>query len=106
MPFSFGSADYLRIYSPFMGAPCQDIDDELIERYIRFPQTLSAELRETIEQCLEQDERVREQAEFYRDFYEQFDRTDEPQKGPPEEDTSDADSPAPSSSQGSERYDS
>lgn len=54
-------------------ARVKPIDEQLIERYVRWPETLSSDLRETILSHLVEDDAARATADFYRQFYEALD---------------------------------
>lgn len=50
------------------------ISDEVIERYVRFPETLTPELRHEIADLVERSEEARSIADFYRQCYARLDR--------------------------------
>lgn len=52
------------------------VDEALIERYVRFPDTLDADQRARVQRALEEDELAREVAAFLRSFYTEFDAED------------------------------
>ncbi len=60
-----------------MPARVKRIDEQLIERYVRWPETLSSDLRATIQTHLAVDDVARATADFYRQFYEELDAQEE-----------------------------
>lgn len=54
-----------------------DITEHVIERYVRYPETLPATLREAVEAHLRQSPKLAKIADFYRDFYRELDATSE-----------------------------
>jgi hypothetical protein len=50
------------------------LSDAVIERYVRCPQTLGAELRDKVAACLAENPEAQSVAEFYRDCYSRLDR--------------------------------
>ena len=61
-------------------------DEEVIERYIRFPDTLSAEDRERASELLRSDPTARRLAAFYRGYYDELDALDEDRADTPDGD--------------------
>lgn len=66
------------------------VDEALIERYVRFPETLTKATRRLVSEHIEHHAWAREAAEFYRSFYDTFDGTEAPlarpapvRRGPP-----------------------
>ena len=55
-------------------------DEHMIERYVRYPDTLSEEAQRSIEAYVQQDASAQTLAEFYRSFYQELDNL--PQQAP------------------------
>lgn len=53
------------------------IDEEKIERYVRFSHTLTGEERTEVEAFLRENELARRVAEFYQDYYSELDAQEE-----------------------------
>lgn len=49
------------------------IDEEMLERYVRYPQTLSEEEHHTVQALLEESELAQQIVEFYQDYYSELD---------------------------------
>lgn len=49
------------------------IDEKLIERYIRYPETLSEAERKEVETQIRESEKGQRIAAFYREYYEELD---------------------------------
>lgn len=52
------------------------IDEEMLERYVRYPQTLSEEEYHTVQALLEESELAQQIVEFYQDYYSELDELD------------------------------
>jgi len=50
-----------------------DITEEMIERYVRYPDSLDAETVQRVEALIETDDAVRSVARYYYEYYEQLD---------------------------------
>jgi hypothetical protein len=61
-------------------------DEEVIERYIRYPDTLSAADRARAAELLRADPTARRLAAYYRGFYDELDALDEGHSRSPEDD--------------------
>jgi hypothetical protein len=48
-------------------------DEEIVERYVRYPESLSPQDRDRVAALLRTDATARRIAEFYRRFYDQLD---------------------------------
>lgn len=49
------------------------INEELLERYVRYPQTLSEKERSEVQALLEESELARQIVAFYEDYYSELD---------------------------------
>lgn len=49
------------------------VDEEMIEQYVRYPESLTEEARQNIKAFLAENELAAEIASFYRTFYEELD---------------------------------
>lgn len=61
------------------------VTEHMIERYVRYPESLSEEERRDVEEALQEDKLLRDIADFYRAFYEELDTLGEdlpPNVGP------------------------
>jgi hypothetical protein len=68
------------------------LDEDLIERFVRFPGTLTPSARAAAEELLRSDAAARELAAFFRTFYEELDELDregETEERPPNDSPSD-----------------
>lgn len=52
------------------------IDEEMIERYVRYPDTLSEEAHAEVEAFIDENELARQIADFYREYYSELNDTD------------------------------
>ena len=79
----------------------KEITEELIERYVGFPESLDHDVRERVKAALKVDRAARETAEFYREYYRQL--RGGGSAGDPPNEPSDDDRPSKPSSKGSSR---
>lgn len=50
-----------------------NVDEDMIERYVRYPDSLTEDARQRVRQFLAKNELAAEIAHFYRSFYEELD---------------------------------